>query len=78
MTILYEEAKAAAAEYRTWGNEGFPGATFEQLAVMASDFDLENDAAAARIRSEKGVKRLQREEATLMRAALILRQRSEQ
>ena len=78
MTTLYEEAKAAAAKYRAWAIEGFPGATVEELATMAMDFDPENDATAARIRSEKGVKRLQREEKTLLQAALILQQRNEQ
>lgn len=57
-TSLYERAKAAVADMVAYSAAGFPGATLEQVARIANDFEPEWDAARARLRAERNVELL--------------------
>ena len=50
-TSLYNSAKALMAEYIEWAEQGFPGATLEDLVEMTSK-QPELDAEAARNRAD--------------------------
>ncbi len=53
ITPLYDAAKAAMKELKAYVDAGFPGATLEDLASIANNYQPEHNAAVARVRAEK-------------------------
>ena len=53
LTLLYDNAMRLIDEMEQFAAEGFPGATIEQLAQIASNYQPEKQLAKLRMRSER-------------------------